>query len=239
MPAAEGTGPLVAWVTTTDVPGPGPVWSALSSLRGQTGLVPVLLDGQDDVARYFYGQPADVAEIDRFDAAAFLAARWQDCEPPVGQGGTGHGPFPGLARATGAKLSQAERDAVLASLQPARIGLVPAARPADVPAIVGWSAFGVEPYDYPPVPVSSNAVWVAAVLRTFEDRFGAVLLHLDQCAELHLLIGRPPGSLNHATSIAAELSVFGDEWGGGQALRQVSETAAGLVGAPIWRFWWD
>jgi hypothetical protein len=226
VPAAEGDGPLVAWVTSTDVPEPGPAWSALSSLHGQTGLVPVLLDGQADEAHYFYGQPADVAEIDRLDAVAFLAGRWEE-----------YGRFPGLAPCSDGELSRAERDAVLASLPPARIGLVPAQRPADVPAIVGWSAFGLEPYPW--VQVSSNAVWVAAVLRTFEDRFRATLLHLDQCSELHLLVDGPPGSLGHATRIAAELSVFGDEWGGGPGLREVSETAAALVGAPVWRFWWD
>jgi hypothetical protein len=34
VPAAEGAGPMIAWLTSTDVPELGPAWSALSSLRG-------------------------------------------------------------------------------------------------------------------------------------------------------------------------------------------------------------
>jgi len=38
----DGDGEPVAWRTQAPVPEPGPVWSALSALHGQTGLVPVL-----------------------------------------------------------------------------------------------------------------------------------------------------------------------------------------------------
>jgi hypothetical protein len=86
--------------------------------------------------------------------------------------------------------------------------------------------------------VSKNAVWVGAVLRSFEDRFGATLLKLGPGAELLLLVGRPPRTLEHATQIAAEHSVFCDECAG-QGLRYVPEIARALVGAPIWTFWWD
>jgi hypothetical protein len=36
-----GDGEPVAWMTQAPVPEPGPVWSALSALHGQTNLVPV------------------------------------------------------------------------------------------------------------------------------------------------------------------------------------------------------
>jgi len=59
-----GSGQPVAWVTGVDVPDPGRVWSALSELREQTGLVPVLLEGEEDEEDYFFTGPADISEID-------------------------------------------------------------------------------------------------------------------------------------------------------------------------------
>jgi len=303
--AFEGDGEPVAWVTSVDVPGPGRVWSALSDLHGQTGLMPVLLDGGEDEHDYFFCWPPKIAEVDRLDAGRVLAALWdgqfEDTSGPaelydtplsreflgLGQpppGGHGLGdiasaifkvmtdpsanaelerlseidrrnavplpfppaepdprerqPFPGLAPPADGRLSQAERDAALASLQPARIGLVPARRPADVPATVGWSVFGTDGPSEFPVHCSANAVWVGSVLRSFEDRFGATLLKLGPSAELRLLVERPPRTLEHAARLAAEHSVFCDECAG-QGLREVADIAAALVGAPIWTFWWD
>jgi uncharacterized protein DUF4253 len=159
--------------------------------------------------------------------------------PCAGERGQRARPFPGLAPPADGRLTQAERDAALASLQPARIGLVPARRPADVPATVGWAVFGVDgPSESGPVRWSANTAWIASVLRSFEDRFGAALLKLGPGAELRLLVERPPRTLEHATKIAAEHSVFCNECAG-QGLRTVPDTAAALVGAPVWTFWWD
>jgi hypothetical protein len=298
--AVEGNGEPVAWVTSVDVPVPGRVWSALSDLRGQTGLMPVLLDGRDGQDYAFYWPPK-IAEVGRLDAGAVLKTFWDEefgdtsgpaelYDTPLSNEFLGLGqpppgwhsladivaaivtaaqaeldrlneidrrnavplpfppaepdpragqPFPGLAPPADGKLSQAERDAALGSLQPARIGLVPAQRPADVPAAVGWSVFGADgPDEFGAVQWSANAVWVASVLRSFEDRFGATLLKLGPGAGLRLLVERPPRALEHATQIAAEHSVFCDECAG-QGLREVSDIAAELVGAPIWTFWWD
>ena len=49
--------------------------------------------------------------------------------------------FPGLAAAESTSLSQDEIQKVLTSLRPARLGLVPASRPADVLPSIGWSGF--------------------------------------------------------------------------------------------------
>lgn len=203
--AVERDDQPVAWVTTVDVPDPGRAWSALSGLREDTGLVPVLLDGEEDEEDYFFARPADIGEINRLDPAALLTALWQDSHedtsgpapmwdaplskeflgldnPPPGGYGLGDiatafigmmsdpaaeeefqrlneidrrnagqqpaqpdepgqgeepQPFPGLTPPARRSLSRAERDTVLASLPPARIALVPATRPADVPAVVG------------------------------------------------------------------------------------------------------
>jgi Domain of unknown function (DUF4253) len=182
--------------------------------------------------------PAADAELERLNEIDRRNATQQ----PAGPGEPGHRdepePFPGLAPATGGRLTQAERDSALASLPAARIGLIPASRPADVPATVGWVTFGVDPYEFGQFQVSRNAVWVGSVLRSFEDRFGASLLNLGPGAELRLLVDRPPRTLERAAAIAAEHSVFCDECAG-QGLSEIPDIATALVGAPIWSFWWD
>jgi hypothetical protein len=72
----------VAWVTSTDVRDPGPVWAALSDLHPQTGLIPVLLEederGITDADDFFFHEPVDPQGIDAADPAQVLAERWQD-----------------------------------------------------------------------------------------------------------------------------------------------------------------
>src|SRR5437762_14025280 len=73
----------VAWVTSSDVHDPGPVWAALTDLHPQTGLIPVLAeddgrgaDGED----FFFYEPVDPRDIASADPVRELAARWQDPE---------------------------------------------------------------------------------------------------------------------------------------------------------------
>jgi hypothetical protein len=299
----------VARVTRRTVPDPGLVWSALTDLYGETGLVPVVLnDGEDDVDDVFM-EPCDVAELDPLDPAELLATRWEgeldgdDDEEPVhwdtprvndflglkraGEGGNSlfdivwaiakriadpeaqaelsrrseldqqekeadpeyqqwaarsaerqarraATPFPGLAPATDGSLSSASRTHALRSIRAAGIGLIAARRPADVLAIVGWTCFDDPAYD----DGIRNAVWIGAILRSWENRFGARLLAIGPGAEIRLLVQRPPRTLEVAEKIAAEHSAFCTECGG-QGLRTVREIAPALVDAPIWTFWWD
>jgi len=67
----------VAWVTARKVPDPGLVWSALTDMRGETGLSPVVVNDDDDVDDDLFSEPCHVDEIDRLDAAELLASRWQ------------------------------------------------------------------------------------------------------------------------------------------------------------------
>jgi len=264
----EGTGEPAAWVTGQTVPEPGPVWSALSGLHAETGLVPILLASEEASEDFFFYSPAEVAEVDRLDAAQVLAAHWammrasaehgRDSQlymgallsrqfpelkrdergrpvwPPTDVPAEELGPFPGLAPRSDSRLSAAERDAALRPVPAARIGLVPAQRPADALAIVGWSTFddpacGDEP---------QNAVWIAAVLRSWEDRFGARLLNVGPGAVIRLLVERPPRSLEAAQRIAAEHRVFADECAGTGA-NDIPTIAASIVNSPVWTFWWD
>ena len=230
----------VAWITTEAVPEPGRIWAALSAARPQTGLVPFLLGGlYGDPRRPWdtaeFEPPADPGELDEMDAAEVLAEmwdgemlsddeeddeEWEEMRAPFGR------QFPGLAPPEYTPLTPDRLDEVLDSLPAARIGLVPASRPADVLPQIGWT-----PSD------QSNALPIAAVVRSLEDRFGARLLRIG-FAEISLLVDRPPRDIEHAQRIAAEHFVFCNECAG-KGLSDVSSIAANLMETPIWTFWWD
>jgi Domain of unknown function (DUF4253) len=76
------------------------------------------------------------------------------------------------------------------------------ARPADVLPLIGWT-----PSD------QSDALPAAAVVRSWEDRFGARLLRVG-FAQTSLLTARPPRSTGHAQRSAAEHVVCCDECAG-------------------------
>src|SRR5215472_11081257 len=63
----EGEGEPVAWITEAPVPEPGPVWSALSALHGQTGLVPILEPVGWGGLEAGCWETAAVADVDRVD----------------------------------------------------------------------------------------------------------------------------------------------------------------------------
>jgi Domain of unknown function (DUF4253) len=115
-------------------------------------------------------------------------------------------------------------------LEAARIGLVRAVRPADVPAVLGW---------FPPVGAreagseAGDIIRLVAVLRSWEDRFGASLLQLGPTGVLRVLAERPPATIEAATALAAE------HWAFGEAPDSVREIVAALIATPVWSFWWD
>jgi hypothetical protein len=113
---------------------------------------------------------------------------------------------------------------VLGRLAPARVGLVPAGRPADVLPRLGWN----EALDTAPI---------AAVLRSWEDRFGACLLRVG-FAQISVLAQRPPRTLESAQRLAAEQWAFCSECAG-EGLHDVPRITASLMSSPIWTFWWD
>lgn len=234
----------VAWATIQPVAQAGRVWSTLSGMIGQTGLAPVLLAGLRGSATRPWDEgefdyPADISGLDHLDAANVLAAGWEDSVPgedeqaeedtdaaaelaPFSWG------FPGLAMPGPTRLSEADLQPVLDALPAARVGLIPAARPADALPLLGWTGAGNHYQD---------ALPLAAVLRSWEDRFGARLLQVG-FAEIRLLVERPPRDVQSAERVAAEHYAFCDECGG-KGLTTISEISINLVNAPIWTFWWD
>jgi hypothetical protein len=241
----DGDGEPVAWRTQAPVPEPGPVWSALSALHGQTGLVPVLEPvGWGDLEASCR-EIAAVADVDRVDAAALLEHRWADSFPEPWQVGPEWdedrrmvegmaAPFtsryPGLAPAVDAAVVPDVLKAALRSFPASRIVLVPADRPADVLPVLGWCPGNWECAFPAPCPVG-----FAAIVRSWEERFGARLFAMRH-DEAYMLVERPPRDVGAALPVAAEHWVFCDEPAGRQPVRR---TAAEIVDAPVWYFWWD
>ncbi len=241
----------VAWATVDPVPESGRVWAALSELHPQTGLVPIQLDGLGGDTRRPWDdgdfiEPADPREADGLDAGAVLRFNWRAWVPHPRHDDPElmqvRAPFtlewPGLAPPERAPLAPAERQHALDVVLPgirrasgatpqARIGLVAAARPADVLLVIGWGGL---------VNSGESLLELTAVLRSWEDRFGARLIDVGY-ADLRLLAERPPRTLEAARRLAAEQVVLADDCIDGA--RDIPGIAARLVGGPVWTFWWD
>lgn len=213
-----------------------------------TDLVPLLLaflDGGHEGRPWDNGElglRCDLAVIDRLDAATVIAQGWADSVPtaedledpewaamvaPFGEA------FPGLAHGQDQTLAEAELARALGWLSPARIGLVPASRPADVLALVGYDGT-VNRYGTPEL--------LSAALRSWEDRFGAVLVEVG-FAHIRLLARRPPRTQADAQAVAAELWSFCDEFWPidkpDTAVRDVGSIAKHILDIPIWSLWLD
>jgi hypothetical protein len=179
-----GSGVPVAWITDRTFSSAGIIWTDVSEESAESGLQPLLLSGMsDEPARPWdtgeqVGEPEDTEAIDGMDAAQVLEGWWdtpdedefaedEELRAMFAPFGTR---FPGLAPAVEEELDpELMRRAVFQYTREARIGLVPAARPADILARLGWSGacnHGITGSE------------LAAVLRSWEDRFGARLLEV-------------------------------------------------------------
>lgn len=249
--ADYGSGEPVAWVTLTPVSDAGRVWAVLSAAHSETGLAPILLQGLDDTTQRpwddeEFDDPADVTQLDGIDAASVLSEMWhgtayevgfedadeeEEEEMVVAMRAPFSKQFPGLAPAEDTALSEDQLAAALGSLPAARIGLVPASRPADVLPMLGWTGACNR---------TDTALPIAAVLRSWEERYGARLVEVG-FAEIRLLVERPPRSHSAAQLLAAEQFAFCDEcsFGGRVGLGDVGSISDGLLNAPTWGFWWD
>jgi hypothetical protein len=242
--ASHGTGQAVAWATSEPVTGAGLAWLALSDLHRETGLIPVLITGHDeDGTRPWddneFGDPADLAQLSRMDAAVVLGSAWDGVLPlteeedvpepyPAGQRAPFGRRFPGLAPPADSALTAAELRDVLTGLPASRLALVPADRPADVLPLIGWTGVTNR---------WGEATPAAAVLRSWEARFGARLLQVGR-SDIAVLAGRPPQDLAAAQRVAAEHLAFCDECGG-DGLVSIGDISARLLATPVWSFWWN
>jgi hypothetical protein len=235
------SGVPVVWVSDKPITSAGIIWTDVAERSAASGLQPFLLSGLDGgTARPWdtgeqVSEPEDTAAIDSMNAAEVLEGWWwavsedelaededlREMFAPFGER------FPGLAAAIEEELDpELMRRAVMQYTRPARIGLVPAARPADILPRLGWAG----------ACNNRTASELAVVLRSWEDRFGARLLEVG-FDDIRLLVSRPPQTLEAAQPIAAEHFAFADEAHKGP--QHIGEIARALVNNPFWDFWWD
>lgn len=237
---------LVAWVTDEPWDDAGRAWLALSDAHLESGLVPVLLGmaphGPDIVASpmgedFGFAWQADVSLLSETSAREVLARGWDTGEgewdehmteraAPFGKA------FPGLAPSGDTRLPAEVLHRAVIPDQPVHLGLVAASRPADVPPVVGWSFSAAD--EHGPQALSLR---VAAVLRSWEVRYGARLLQMGGDVVLRVLVERPPAAIADAQALAVEHLAFARECGESN-LPAVQALGADLVDAPLWRFWW-
>ncbi len=245
----EGTG-VEPRLWLSEGPAPAGLWARV--LGARAGLWPLLLipvDGDGDCRPWATGElyPQGMSAPGDHDPYALLARWWQrhtapdkDDDPssraarlavtaPFGE--TWPGPAPARADVAGADRTAVEWSDFLASLHPeARLGLVAAECGADTLAALGWQG---------PVNHEGDTATCAAVVRSWEERFGArvVAIGFDT---LHLSVAAPPTSHAEALAVAAEHFAFcPDNIEQGAGPPSLNAYAERLVDTEYWTFWWD
>jgi len=238
LPEGRWHGPI--WLSDQPLAEPGCYRDCIAAYE-HTGLWPVLVphderfaaNGEDWVDDRGRLAPAG-HKIGSVDVAETLG-RWWD--PFCCAGGTGclrpfGATFPGLAKKSQLRvdpLAEAgNTGSILARRRTYRLGLIAAERPADVPAALGWTGM---------IKSTDQVAAISAVLRSWEDRFGALLIVLG-FDELELSVAAPPRLQSRALVLAAEHRAFSVRSFSGQP-GNLREYASGLLHRRHWRFSWD
>ncbi|MFB7267544.1 DUF4253 domain-containing protein [Streptomyces nojiriensis] len=222
-------------------------WARCQPVGDAVGLRPVLLQDESGVGEWWGGglDPGMVSDPGDHHAEDVLRDLWEsavsDAEEDQDEEDAAEAiaPFtrrwPGLASAGGAP---ADPDATAGDvadgligpwLESPRLAMVPVGRSADLPAAIGWSG---------PVHYESDVARLCAVLRSWEDRFGARVVALSH-ARLDVSVAVPPQSPDEALAVAAEHFAFCPDnvLQGYESIRLYAEQA--LLGNAHWTFWWD
>lgn len=221
------------------------LWDHLCTQHQRTGLWPLLLHGFPGGGPELHPDIVTSTPADH-DAAALLAGWWAGYTTPdeddmlspadrLAVTAPFENRWPGLA-APGQL--QDDPDVLAAGfarhlledphLTAPRLGLAPSRRSADAPADIGWS--GAVNYE-------NDTARYSAVLRSWEERFGARLVALGS-GTMELSVTAPPVDPEHALHVAAEHFAFCPDnvWQGAVSLNRYADT---LVDRTSWSFWWD
>ncbi|MET8628062.1 DUF4253 domain-containing protein [Kitasatospora sp. NPDC004669] len=239
------------WVS--DGPAPAGLWQRLRREHAGSGLWPLLLSPGNDVPDLGPrdlglipvepGEPGESA-LDRYDPAVLLREWWehsvlwcpsgdpQDVADLLGVLKPFGAAWPGTAPAGPARRDPEDcADALARSLlrgqRRLRIGLVRADGGAEALAACGW--YGTNGHD--------DTGAVAAVLRSWQERFGARVVQAG-ADSLYLSVAAPPADVEEALPVAAEhVALCPDNVFQGPG--SLADYAEELVGGHAWSFWWD
>jgi hypothetical protein len=214
--ASTVTGPAY-WLSDGSVT--ATLWTQLRAEHRGSGLWPLLLEDLDDepARPWLAGEidPEPVSDVDEHDAAGFFAKRWaamvrppddewlQELQEESGVdflSSFGHD-WPGPAvpgELTDHPAVVADRCADQVIRGGTRLGLVAVDRGADALAVMGWRG---------PVNYVDQMSPLAAVVRSWEDRFGVRLVGIG-FETLDLSVAAPPATFEHALHVAAEHWMF-------------------------------
>ncbi|MFI9011575.1 DUF4253 domain-containing protein [Actinosynnema sp. NPDC053489] len=236
----------------SDAPAPAGLWTRLRAEHTRSGLWPVLLDSLDDEDEEYrpWGNgevlPDEMSSPGEHDPAALLADWWaastgEDPEDeltpaeraaitaPFGRTWPGLAPTPAVG-ADPERIADGLAEQLVAGHPSIRLGLVAAERGADVPTVVGWTG---------PTNHTGDTAEVSAVLRSWEDRFGARVVGLG-FSTLVLSVAAPPTTRESAMAVAAEHFAFcPDNVWQGEPPNTLAAYADRLVNDHSWTFWWD
>jgi hypothetical protein len=228
----------------SDEPAEADVWVSLRQAHARSGLWPLLASPLSSYEQEPWEagdvSPQPVGGVDQVNAAEGLEALWsewvEDGDAAEAEDFLELEPFarqwPGLApaaRPAGDADAFADRYVSENDDGTSRIMLVPAARGADVLTAVGWHG---------PVNYTEDMELLSAVLRSWEDRFGARLVEIG-FDTLHLSVASPPAAKDAAELLAAEHFAFCPD--------NIVQGTSGTIGAYAaeiqaghgWTFWWD
>jgi hypothetical protein len=248
--APGGGGPPAYWLS--DGPPDAELVAVLRAGSAASGLQPLLvggLSGPGDPRPWAAGEvyPRRMSPPGGHDAEALLARWWRNAAPE--EDDTILAPFdatwPGLAapgepagdpnRAPGdPEEAGSDPDEVAGDLAAALLGerrrlvLVAAGSGADALAVAGWSG---------PTNHTADTGQVAAVLRTWQDRFGARVVGAG-FDNLQVSVAAPPVTAEHALRVAVEHFAFCPDLVH-QGTGSLTEYAEELIEATNWWFWWD
>lgn len=189
------------WVSNDPVPDASGLWARLYAEHPRIGLYPLLLEPLRTASDrpWHCGElaPRPVSAIDTTDPETFLRRSWEFHHWDE--------PWPGLAPAF---LGDQDPDATACALakeldkrhKTARflLGLVPALRGADALAVCGWQG---------PANHMRDICEISAVVRSWEDRFGARVVALN-FNTLRLSFAAPPTTREQGLQIAPEFRAF-------------------------------
>lgn len=214
---------------SADEPATPDTWSRLLPAREAAGLQPVLLTEKQHL------NSGQVGDADDHDLLETLTELWDHVQPEDDDGEDAQ-PWPGLAPPGEMAADPDAQAALLAAelvtddkyFKGARAALVPARRSADIVTSLGWGG----------ACNHTDAIMLATVLRSWEDRFGIRVVGLGPDI-MSLSVAAPPRTMEHALAVAAEHHAFCPDnvWQGAGSIEEYAAEA--VLGQDEWWFWWD
>ncbi|MFO0615199.1 MAG: DUF4253 domain-containing protein [Polyangiaceae bacterium] len=231
---AVRTSPL--WLSAKPTDAIEKLVSPLIAAFPSTGLWPLVLETLEGAPErpWLAGEidPSGASDPAHHDVSTILGAWWSNVVPsededpealaalaPFGR------TFPGLAKPS--KSGPVGPIAAALAEREGSLGLTSVTRPADAVAAIGWLG---------PINCFSDMGMLAAVLRSWEDRFDAYVIGIG-FDTLTLAVGRPVDEARARAVAAEHFAVCPDAIYQGEG--SIEAHAETLVDAISWSFWWD